>query len=62
MHIVVKFKAMRSLATPRPPPNEAWWGGLRFAKKNFPAGPTSTVGKQCVATALRCARFQATNN
>jgi hypothetical protein len=35
MHIVVKFRAVRSLNTP-PPSDAAWWGGSRFSQKNLP--------------------------
>ena len=59
-YIVVQFEAVGSLGTP-PPPDAAWWGGFAVRQK-ICRGPTSGVGRQCVATALRWARIQAINN
>jgi hypothetical protein len=55
---VVQFEAVRSLGTP-PPPRTPHGGGSRLTEK-ICRGPIFHFNRQTiVATALRCARFQA---
>jgi hypothetical protein len=50
---VVKFSAVRSLNTP-PPPDTAWWGGSRLARKSVgPDSPFQASDKCCDSVAIR---------
>ena len=54
----------RAEGGPPRPWDAAWWGGLAVCQTNICRGafPIYSVGKQYVATALRCARFHAAAN
>jgi hypothetical protein len=52
IHIVVQFRAVRSLAIP-PPSDAAWWGGVAVHPENLPGPQTSASAMCCDSVAMR---------